>query len=61
MVITPGFASDCIETLEEVNIEYQDMFKNLGGDNFSAVPCLNDSKQSINLFEHLIDINDWIN
>jgi ferrochelatase len=61
VVITPGFASDCVETLEEVNIEYQDMFKNLGGDNFSAVPCLNDSKHSINLLEHLVDINDWIN
>jgi len=37
------------------------MFKDFGGDNFSSVPCLNDSKQSINLLEHLIDINVWIN
>jgi ferrochelatase len=42
-VITPGFASDCLETLEEIAIEAAHTFKRFGGENFAAIPCLNDS------------------
>src|SRR6266496_1884222 len=42
-VITPGFSADCLETLEEIAIENARLFKKYGGENFAALPCLNDS------------------
>jgi len=42
-VITPGFSADCLETLEEIAIENARLFKKSGGENFAAIPCLNDS------------------
>jgi ferrochelatase len=43
VVITPGFSADCLETLEEVAVENARIFKKYGGENFAAIPCLNDS------------------
>jgi ferrochelatase len=59
IVITPGFAADCIETLEEVDMEYRELFFKLGGENFSLVPCLNDSDDSIKLINHLLEKELW--
>jgi ferrochelatase len=41
-VVSPSFAVDCLETLEEVAIEYRDQFLALGGERLSLVPALND-------------------
>ena len=54
LVICPGFASDCVETLEEINIQGRESFLNNGGKNFDLVPCLNDSQDHIKLFEKLV-------
>ena len=54
LVICPGFASDCVETLEEINIQGRETFLNNGGKNFDLIPCLNDSKDHIELFSKLI-------
>jgi ferrochelatase len=54
LIICPGFSSDCVETLEEIEMEGQETFKEHGGENFSMVPCLNDSNDHINLLEYLI-------
>ncbi len=54
LVVCPGFASDCVETLEEISIEGKESFMESGGENFDFVPCLNDSDDHINLFEYLI-------
>jgi ferrochelatase len=43
-VVTPGFAADCLETLEEIAGENAEIFHHHGGVNFRAIPCLNDSK-----------------
>ena len=43
-VVTPGFSADCLETLEEIAVENADIFKANGGENFAAIPCLNDSE-----------------
>ncbi|MGJ8563629.1 MAG: ferrochelatase [Alphaproteobacteria bacterium] len=40
-VITPGFAADCLETLEEIDMEARESFLAAGGKNFSLIPCLN--------------------
>ena len=54
LVICPGFASDCVETLEEINIQGRESFMNNGGENFDLIPCLNDSPEHVNLFEKLL-------
>ena len=54
LVICPGFSSDCVETLEEINIQGRDIFLNNGGKNFDLIPCLNDTSDHINLFEKLV-------
>ena len=54
LVICPGFASDCVETLEEINIQGKESFLKYGGKNFDLIPCLNDSPEHIELFEVLI-------
>ena len=42
-VASPSFAVDCLETLEEVAIEYRDRFLKAGGERLSLVPALNDA------------------
>ena len=54
LVICPGFASDCVETLEEINIQGKESFLGNGGENFDFVPCLNDNSDHIELFEKLV-------
>ena len=53
-MICPGFASDCVETLEEINIQGRESFIEKGGENFDLIPCLNDNSDHIKLFEKLI-------
>ncbi len=61
-VIMPGFISDCIETLEEIDIAARDTFKNAGGTDFDAIPCLNDAPEMTSLLEYLIrrEIAGWV-
>ncbi len=54
LVICPGFASDCVETLEEINIQARESFIEKGGVNFDLIPCLNDSSDHINLLKKLV-------
>ncbi|RZJ12609.1 MAG: ferrochelatase [Haliea sp.] len=42
-LICPGFTGDCLETLEEINMEAREAFLHAGGNSFSYIPCLNDS------------------
>jgi ferrochelatase len=54
LVICPGFSSDCVETLEEINIQGRESFLKNGGKNFDLIPCLNDEEDHINLIENLV-------
>ena len=54
LVICPGFASDCVETLEEINIQGKESFLKSGGEKFDLIPCLNDNSDHILLFESLV-------
>lgn len=49
VVVTPGFAADCLETLEEIGLRAGPAFLRSGGTQFSVVPCLNASAASIAL------------
>ena len=55
LVICPGFASDCVETLEEINIQGRESFLKNGGENFDLIPCLNDNPDHIELLDQLIN------
>jgi protoporphyrin/coproporphyrin ferrochelatase len=55
LVICPGFSSDCVETLEEINIQGREIFLKSGGKNFDLIPCLNDNIDHINLFKKLVE------
>ena len=54
LVICPGFVSDCVETLEEINIQGRESFLKKGGKNFDLIPCLNAQPDHIKLFEKLV-------
>jgi ferrochelatase len=62
LMITPGFASDCVETLEEVAIGLKETFEEAGGEKFSVVPCLNDSEPSITMMEEIVrnELKGWV-
>ncbi|MGH9805719.1 MAG: ferrochelatase [Terriglobia bacterium] len=54
-IVTPGFAADCLETLEEIAVENKEIFLEHGGERFSYIPCLNDSEAGIGVLVHLIE------
>jgi protoporphyrin/coproporphyrin ferrochelatase len=62
LMISPGFSSDCVETLEELAIGLRETFTGRGGQNFSVVPCLNDSKASIAMLNKLAkaELAGWL-
>ena len=43
-IVTPAFVSDCLETLEEIAMEGEEIFHEMGGKDFTTIPCLNDDK-----------------
>lgn len=53
-VICPGFATDCLETLEEINIRGKKQFLDAGGKSFHYIPALNDSDEHIEMLEKII-------
>ena len=57
LAICPGFSSDCVETLEEIQIQGKESFLESGGKNFDMVPCLNDNDDHIILLKSLIQKN----
>jgi ferrochelatase len=61
-VITPGFTSDCLETLEEIGMENADIFKHAGGENFAAIACLNDSPGGMAVIRDVVEreLKGWI-
>jgi ferrochelatase len=61
-VVTPGFAADCLETLEEIAVENAGFFRAQGGVNFAALPCLNDSEAGMGVIRHLVvrELQGWI-
>jgi ferrochelatase len=61
VVITPGFSADCLETLEEIAGENAEYFRHAGGENFAAVPCLNDSEPGMRVIEAVVlrELQGW--
>jgi ferrochelatase len=61
-VMTPGFTADCLETIEEIGVENRDNFLNAGGQNFTFVPCLNDSSSGMDVIAAVAkrELSGWI-
>src|SRR6201991_733540 len=62
VVVTPGFSADCLETLEEIAQENAEIFKHNGGEQFAAIPCLNDSDAGMDVIRQLVlrELQGWI-
>src|SRR3979490_2853479 len=61
-VVMPGFSADCLETLEEIAQENAEIFKHNGGEQLTAVPCLNDSDAGMDVIRQLVlrELQGWI-
>lgn len=53
-IICPGFSADCLETIEEIDMQNRDFFTEAGGEEFSYIPALNDSDEHIDVICKLI-------
>ena len=62
VVVTPGFSADCLETLEEIAVDNAHAFKRAGGENFVAIPCLNDSEAGMLMIWQLAmrELKGWV-
>ena len=56
-IVTPAFVSDCLETLEEIAMEGEEIFHEVGGKEFTVVPCLNDREEWVKVLSRWID--EW--
>ena len=61
-MITPGFLSDCVETLDEIGRESRHVFMEAGGEDYTVIPCLNDSPGAVALLEALLreELAGWL-
>ncbi|UNU44186.1 ferrochelatase [Sphingopyxis sp. YF1] len=61
-IFAPGFAADCLETLEELAIRGQEQFIAAGGTHFAYLPCLNDSEPGLAMLEALLrrELAGWV-
>ncbi|WP_426414161.1 ferrochelatase [Bradyrhizobium ganzhouense] len=61
-VITPGFSTDCLETIEEIGQENAKYFFDEGGDAFARIDCLNDSSRGMRVIEAVVrrELSGWV-
>ncbi|MBS0284590.1 MAG: ferrochelatase [Proteobacteria bacterium] len=61
-IVAPGFAADCIETLEELAIRGRETFLGAGGRDFAYLPCLNDSAPGLEMLRTILrtELEGWI-
>lgn len=61
-MVAPGFSADCLETLEELDMENRDVFMEHGGEQFAYIPCLNDSAAGVRVIEAVVrrELQGWI-
>ena len=61
-LVAPGFTADCLETLEELDVENREIFTSNGGQKFAYIPCLNDSLEGMRVIEAVVrrELAGWI-
>ena len=62
VVAAPGFAADCVETLEELAIEGREEFCEAGGEDYAVLDCLNTSDDGLAMIETMLrrELSGWI-
>jgi ferrochelatase len=62
VVAAPGFAADCVETLEELALEGRDEFTEHGGEDYAVLDCLNTSDHGLAMIEAMLarELSGWI-
>ena len=62
LLIAPGFTADCLETLEELEVENREIFMENGGEKFTYVPALNASPEGMRVIEHVVrrELMGWV-
>jgi len=62
VVAAPGFAADCVETLEELAIEGREEFLEAGGEDYAVLDCLNTSVDGLAMIETMLrrELSGWI-
>ncbi|MGE0699823.1 MAG: ferrochelatase [Hyphomicrobiaceae bacterium] len=61
-LVAPGFSADCLETLEELDVENRHIFTENGGTDFAYIPALNDSDEGIRVIEAVVrrELSGWV-
>ena len=52
LVMCPAFVTDCLETLEEIELQGAEIFEEAGGDSLTLIPCLNDHEQWVSVISN---------
>lgn len=60
-ILAPGFAADCLETLEELAMQGRKQFEEAGGERYAYLPCLNASQPGMDMLEQLVrrELSGW--
>jgi ferrochelatase len=61
-LVAPGFSADCLETLEELDVENRHIFESNGGEKFAYLPALNDTPEGIRVIETIVrrELMGWL-
>ncbi len=61
-LMAPGFTADCLETLEELDVENRHYFMENGGERYAYLPALNDDSEGIAVIEHVVrrELRGWV-
>jgi ferrochelatase len=61
-IVAPGFSADCLETLEELDGENRHIFEEHGGEQFSYIPCLNESEHGMKVIQRIVEreLMGWV-
>ena len=61
-ILAPAFSADCIETLEEINMQGRETFMEAGGEKFAYIPCLNASESGMDMIEDMVrrELQGWL-
>ena len=61
-ILAPAFSADCIETLEEINMQGRETFMEAGGEHFAYIPCLNASPSGMDMIESMVrrELSGWL-
>ncbi len=61
-ILAPAFSADCIETLEEIDMQGRESFMEAGGEKFAYIPCLNASPGGMDMIESMVrrELSGWL-